>query len=638
MQRLSPFFLYFTILLLPLAGFQAYRSGLTAGFFFDDFPNLSGLAVVSDLNSALAFALEPRGGPLGRPLALFSFLLNVSSWDVAPEDFLFTNICIHLLNAMLLMWCCLRAARMVGDDHAQAGWFALSVAALWMVQPLIVSASLMIVQRMTTLAVTFGLIGSLLFLRGLELLKQSSRSGYWVMSLGVVLGTFFGVLTKENGALLPMLVLILQGTVLGRYVQDLGPGYRLWRLVFLVFPSLLIGTYLLYLLPTLPAAYEFRDFSFEQRVLTEARLVLRYLGLILFPRRADIGPFQDDYPLSNGLLDPPITLLCYLTIASLLALAVALRNKIAVFSFAVFWFFAGHLLESTIIPLEIYFEHRNYFPSVGPTVAIVYLALHRWPNRWVGPVTLAAYVSLVTWVCFSVASVIGDKRQSAILWAQEHPDSIRAVQNLTLVHSLNRDYAASAAVIQAYSDRHPQDVGAAMQSVQLACLTGTASSRLAHLRQRQGFFERGKLNGVICGAMEKIATLVIEDACPGFSSQDVFSVSRQILASHNIDRAREVSYCLHDAQAMLYFNERDFSATMEHLEAAFSFRTYLDVAERLIEIPISAGRYDLARESIAKVRARKPKNIFQAKMWEDKITKLEVLIDGIEKRDGHVLK
>lgn len=620
----------FGVLLLPLFGYLVYSPGLTSGFFFDDFPNLVGLEEVSDLNSAFAFVLQPKGGPLGRPVAMFSFLLNSASWDSAAQDFIFTNICIHLLNGLLLLWCALRAVRLLGWDEGRAAWFAFALAGLWMMQPLLVSASLMVVQRMTTLAATFALLGILLFLHGLARVRSRPLVGYIWMSSAVIFGTLIGALTKENGALLPLMLLVLQGTVLSSCVQTLDAQYLRWRRIFLVLPSLAIIGYMLYLLPSMPGAYGHREFTFEQRVMTEARILMQYLGLILFPRRNQIGPFQDDFPLSNGLLDPAETLASCLAIGALLTASVLFRKRIPVFSFAVLWFFAGHLIESTIIPLELYFEHRNYLPAIGPLAAIVVLALHGWPGPRIGPTVLLIYGALVVWVCFTVTSVFGDKNQAAILWQYEHPDSIRSTQNYSLAYSLRGDYGAAARVITAYSDRHPEDIGVAMQSLQLSCLTGNAAQRLAQLRERDALFESGRLNSVVCGAAEKIAQLIVEGACTGVAVDEFTDVSREILSNRKISAAREVSYCLNDAQAMLYFNERDFQGTMEHLNAAFSYRSYWTVAERLIEVPVMAGRLDLARESITTVRARMPKNVFQAKTWESRLRAYEAWIERIE--------
>jgi hypothetical protein len=634
LNKPNNFPLLLAILLLPLGVFFLYSPGLSAGFSFDDYPNLETLSSVMDFESAMGFVLEPKGGPLGRHLALASFLINTPSWGVAPQDFIYTNIGIHLLNGVLLIWLSLKVACLAGETRARAGWLAFFVGAIWLVQPINVSASLMVVQRMTTLAMTFGLIGLLVFVRGVEVLPTLRRRGYVLMSLGVGFGTVLGMFTKENGVLLPMLILILQSTLLRGVTEGFGNGFRRWRTLFLVVPSVMIIGYLFYQLPGMPAAYERRDFTLEQRVLTEARILIRYLGLILFPVRAEIGPFQDDFPLSTGLFEPPTTILAILLISFLVSLAVSLRRRLPVYSFAILWFFAGHLLESTIIPLEIYFEHRNYVPSIGPVVAMVYLAFRIRRPLWAGPVVLSIYAILMAWVCFSAASVFGDRFQSAILWNKEHPNSVRAMQNLALAHSINGQFDSAFRIVSEFADRQGREVGLVVQSLQLSCVAGAATARMAQLRNRPELLSSGHLNSNICDGFEKTAKLVLANECVGVTGDDLHWIAEQIRQNRSMGIAREVNYCLHDLQAMLYFNERDFGKTMEHLDAAYEYRKYWSLVERMIEVPVSAGRIDLARENLEKARRYVPNNPFYARIWQRNIQKYEKLLNDYEAARG----
>lgn len=633
-NKSNNFWLLIAILLLPLAVFFIYSPGLKAGFSFDDYPNLETLSSVVDFDSAMGFVLEPKGGPLGRHLALASFLVNTPSWGVAPQDFIFTNITIHLLNGMLLMWLSFRVAGLAGEERSRAGLIAFFVAAIWLLQPINVSASLMVVQRMTTLAMSFGLMGLLFFVKGIEVLRTFPRRGYVLMSLAIFLGTTLGMFTKENGVLLPMLMLILQGTLLRKYSELLGDGFRRWRAVFLVLPSIIIFGYLVYQLPGLPLAYERRDFTLEQRVLTEARILIRYLGLILFPARSAIGPFQDDFPLSTGLFDPPSTALAILLIGFLISLAVIFRRKVPVFSFAVLWFFAGHLLESTVIPLEIYFEHRNYLPAVGPVVAVVYLALRIRQPVWAGPAVLSIYAILMAWVCFTAASVFGNKFESAILWNKEHPDSVRATQNLALAHAINGQFDSASRIVSEFADRRGREVGLVVQSLQLSCVAGTSAARMEQLRKRPELLSSGHLNSNICDGFEKTAKMVLADACSGVSDEDLHWIAEQIRKNKQMGAAREVNYCLHDLQAMLYFNDRDFGMTMAHLDAAYEYRKYWTLVERMIEVPVSAGRVDLARANLEKARQYVPGNPFYARIWQRNIMKYEKLLNDYEAARG----
>ena len=84
--------IWLAALLILLAGTYAiYSLGFYFGYSFDEEVHLAGLDRVHDLQSALYFVFDGQAGPLGRPLALTSFLLQMPSWPTEPADFARAN-------------------------------------------------------------------------------------------------------------------------------------------------------------------------------------------------------------------------------------------------------------------------------------------------------------------------------------------------------------------------------------------------------------------------------------------------------------------------------------------------------------------------------------------------------------------
>ncbi|MDE2236192.1 MAG: hypothetical protein KGK44_11700, partial [Gammaproteobacteria bacterium] len=117
-------------------------------------------------------------------------------------------------------------------------------------------------------------------------------------------------------------------------------------------------------------SYAGRDFTLKERLLTEARVIWDYIRWILFPRLPDLGLYHDDIPLSTGWLTPVTTLLSILGLLALLAVSGLTWKRRPWICFGILWFFTGQLLESTVWPLEIAFEHRNYLADMGILVAV----------------------------------------------------------------------------------------------------------------------------------------------------------------------------------------------------------------------------------------------------------------------------
>ena len=71
-----------------------------------------------------------------------------------------------------------------------------------------------------------------------------------------------------------------------------------------------------------------------------------------------------DIPISTSLLHPWTTLPAIGIIIALIMGGFYLLRKRPLIGFAVIFFFMNHVIESTIIPLELVYEHRNYLPSM----------------------------------------------------------------------------------------------------------------------------------------------------------------------------------------------------------------------------------------------------------------------------------
>jgi hypothetical protein len=233
------------IMTLLAVGWLVYRPALSGTFLLDDASNLGDLSTVTDFESAMNFALSGSGGPLGRPLALATFAPQAPDWDSNAAAFLSVNVLIHLLNGFLLYLFTRQLARELRLARNDAEFLALATAACWLLMPLLASSTLMIVQRMTTLSATFvlgGLNGYLFARRSLDASPNAALAG---MSSALVVATLLAVLTKENGALLPVFVLVMEITLLAQPRQLPVLRWKAWLSAFLLAPTLLIVIFLL---------------------------------------------------------------------------------------------------------------------------------------------------------------------------------------------------------------------------------------------------------------------------------------------------------------------------------------------------------------------------------------------------------
>ena len=362
-----------------------YWPGLNGGFRFDDDANIVNNPAVhietlsrDSLRGALHSGIS---GPLGRPVSMLSFALDHYLHGLEPWWFKLTNLSLHVLNG-LLIWLLTRQllthAAGPGGKSGRGDALALAIAAVWLLHPLQASSVLYVVQRMTLLATCFSLLALNLYVYGRLRPRDPARRALFVVLLPG-LAAALAVLSKETALLIPIYGLVIEITVLHwRFPESHRPSrwlYGLYCLAVLV-PGLAVAGYLVLHPEWFEAAYRYRDYDVLQRLLTQSRVLIFYLRLIVFPHPSHMALFHDDIAVSTSALAPPSTAISITAILGLLAAAALAVRRSPWFAFGVFWFFGGHLLESTIYPLELVYEHRNYLPSLGPLAAIV-IALHR---------------------------------------------------------------------------------------------------------------------------------------------------------------------------------------------------------------------------------------------------------------------
>ncbi|MDL5365236.1 hypothetical protein QSH18_06430 [Xanthomonas sp. NCPPB 2654] len=354
-----------------------YWPGLTGPFLFDDYPNIVDNAKIhlAELNfqnlKSSAMGYEP--GSVGRPLATLSFALN---WYFSGENawsYKLTGVVVHVVNAWLVFALLLKMTRGAATTSVRRGiGYCLVVALLWAVHPLQVSTVLYVVQRMESLSLTFVLLALIVYLHGRQRQIEGGSGWGWLCFSGAL--ALVGLLSKESAALFGAYAFSLE-VCLFRFAANKRRDRRLLIALYLAFGLVASAIFFGWILPRAlrPGAFQGRDFTLYERLLTQGRVLVLYLQQIALPLPKSLIFYYDSYPKSVGLLSPVTTLFSWLFIVALLCVGWFARRAMPLLSLGVFWFFAGHLLTSNAIDLELVFEHRNYFSLLGVLLVLAEL-------------------------------------------------------------------------------------------------------------------------------------------------------------------------------------------------------------------------------------------------------------------------
>jgi hypothetical protein len=490
----------------------AYGPGLSGGWLFDDYPNILDNPGVQpheiSVPAIWRAALSSPASDFKRPLASLSFAVNYLIGGLDPWTWKLFNLVVHLLNGVLVLVLAgelLKAtvfsdsSHRTGSAHAsqtadgrlngRVDQVAALIAAGWMLLPINLTAVLYVVQREESMANLFVLLGLIGYVAGRQyMLRNGDMSNHssaytpkseheiaitgaigpgsrgrsdWV-GLGLciaslILFTVIGLLAKETAVMLPLYAFLIEWIVFRLRAPRTSRRKTDWRIASMFALMLLLPLVLglVWLLPGIlsPSAWVTRNFTLGTRLLSEARILCDYLVWTLLPFPQDLSFYHDDFNVSTGLLSPWTTLAGMCCLAALVALVFALRRRLPLVSLGIALYLGCHLLTGTILPLELVYEHRNYFASFGVLLAVVPLLAAvpsatgvpsfkpRGPSLvWLSRAALACLMLWWTVATATTAYAWGDTLRLAQELAARAPDSPRAQYELGRTYIIYSHY------------------------------------------------------------------------------------------------------------------------------------------------------------------------------------------------------
>ena len=352
--------------------FICYSNTFNAAFQLDDKPgivNNQKLHIDNLYPTTLwetFFAKPGAGNKLYRPVANLTFALNWYLGGDNPAGYHLVNLSLHAINTFLLYLLILRLLEtpsMRGRyDNEDAHFIAIVGALVWSLNPIQTQAVTYVVQRMAVLSAFFSLLGIYFYL---DFRKGSARRRQAFSFLGCLLCYLLAVGSKENAIMLPGSLLLVEWVFIsGSFPEIFKTKEIKWvvRTIAVASLFLILAFAISGKLRFVFAGYDNRPFSMAQRLMTEGRIVIWYLSLIFYPMPFRLS-VEHDIQMSMSLMSPWTTLPSLLLMGGLVIAAVYRKDRNILTSYAVLFFLMNQIVESSIIPIEPIFEHRNYLPS-----------------------------------------------------------------------------------------------------------------------------------------------------------------------------------------------------------------------------------------------------------------------------------
>jgi tetratricopeptide (TPR) repeat protein len=586
--------------------------GLYGPFLLDDEYNIAPTRVSTlSWQELRKVTFSNDSGPLRRPISVLSFALN--HYFTGPEAFGFkaTNLVLHLINTFLLFWLgVLLLRRFSGSEESDTriGVVCGVAALIWAIHPIQVSTVLYAVQRMAMLASTFS-IAAILCYTILRQRLESAQSSIWLP--GLLLGVFAvcAVLSKESGALIPFYLLAIELVVFRFRYFDAKARAKLYAVisVYAIVPIAIGITYFVIGMDAWLAGYAFREYTLGERLLTQPAVLWFYIKLILLPNVTEMSLFHDDFPIAQpGLW----SLLQLAGIAALALAAVLFRQRVPVIALGILWFLASQLIESTVFPLELVFEHRNYLAAWGLLLAVSFYLIPADIRHSKQKMRIAATAIIVALFAFQTqlrAQTWSDVLVWTAITVREHPNSARAHHAYARLLSGMRKYAEATEHARRAEQLDDHNVGYTISVLLSECLSDEFSA--VTVRRLENKLATRPLNLHTTASLHTLMEVSTKQRCPELDRATVLSIANAAVTDAEratpLQRSASLTFL---ALAQTRFPDKKQMAIETLREAHRSTPKSIMPLVIMGQLQVRHGQLDAARTTLMQAKQQNARN------------------------------
>ncbi len=589
------------IAILVLISWQVLSQGIHDQLLLDDRYNLAPLQKISESPTWETIRLvvfDNQSGALGRPVSMASFLVDGHTWPLPVNRLIRTNVLLHIATGLCLLWFCLLLSQQIGLSKEQAFRVSMLVTTIWLFHPLLTSTYLYAIQRMAILSSILSLLSFIVFLKVRTWFYSNKATRLLGASVLLAIPVILALAAKENSAVILSLIALIEILILSN--SDITPDKIRRALIALMLIStpLALAVWLAFNTEYYAFSSQVRGFDLVERLLTQSRVLLGYLNSSLIPGRVGSGIFQDDIEVSRTLLSPITTLPATMIVIGLIASITFFFKRYSFICFALAWFFIAHLIEGSVIPLELKFEHRNYLPLMGLLFGIVLAIEKLSPSRWY---KLVPYVFAVICITTTASSITlwTNPLEQAEIWRIEHPKSSRAALHAARLWVEEGNMNQAHTALKTVSRHQPNLLSISLQLVQLECLSKSINPETVSKLLKNG--KIGELDYSVPHALRALGVAVFNNNCDGLSYQTVLDISNNIgenpkLATHEGFQSETYS-----ALAFLYQQKKDHINAAKYSNRAFNSTQDAKYAMAETIHWINAGKAENAKASLKRV-------------------------------------
>ncbi len=609
------------LLILLILTTCIYWPGLNGPLALDDHTNIE-LASIDNFDAKnLSKAVQKSQSGihfLTRAIPTLSLSINTLNDKLNSHQLKLQNLILHLLCGFFIFIFLYFYTSAFTPNKTKALSIGLLTSGFWLLHPLHVSTTLYVIQRIAQFSTLFTLISLCVFLYARSSSNSYKKAGLYFLLYPLIM--LLGLMSKENSALLCLYVITISITTRNstqwNYNKIDHIFYIFFGWIILAFGIILF----LYKFPSL-INYASRDFTLFERALSEIHIVIGYAKNLLIPDLSSMGLFLDDTPIQKHFDLPTATKLATLFGTIAIASFWLFERK---FSSILLLFFLGHLLESTILPLELAFEHRNYFSSVAIFACIAW-AITSLNNKKItfiiASTLLIGYASLLT-VRVGFWSNEHEWQKTNLAY---HPLSLRT--HISYKDYLEKHFGISEAIAHIRDAQQLLPDSAQLPIIELGyfCIQKTEETEKINdaIIKLRRLMETSTLSIQIENSLYQLAELIEVHRCSHINTQSIFDMVNTLIIDSKSKRIYPGN--LYAARALL-FHAAGHSLNA-HLDFVTAYRKTGKVGHLIPAAETLISNADTRNKGFAFIQDINNGKYFDIKLYNTAHKKVNLLLD-----------
>ena len=168
------------VYLLPFLAALVLLPAITGPLLLDDGIHLDPIVQwLANRTDTFNLIFGNTSGPFGRPVSIFSFMLNALSTGAQIWPMKLTNLLLHLIIGLCIAKLFFRLFKRDANLIEHAKIASLAAASLWLILPQHISTVFYVIQRMTLLSALFAALACWLYVVARERIERNEKK--WLL-------------------------------------------------------------------------------------------------------------------------------------------------------------------------------------------------------------------------------------------------------------------------------------------------------------------------------------------------------------------------------------------------------------------------------------------------------------------------